>query len=61
MSDNITVELSPAEVAVIAAAFDRWPTITDPPPPAFFEVESKLQKALGANLEAQKAFEDMRK
>jgi len=65
MTDTITVELTPAEVAVIAAAFDRWTVAanagtSEQPPEAFFLVEAKLGNALKANPAAQKAVEDLR-
>ncbi|WP_354097642.1 hypothetical protein [Bradyrhizobium sp. S3.2.12] len=53
---NITVNLAPAEVAAIQRSLDRHP-ISQTPPPGFWSLQTKINQALAANPEAQRAFQ----
>jgi hypothetical protein len=52
---GITIQLTQAEVAVISQMVDRWPTLTEPPPPAYWDLQSELGRALRANPDALRA------
>ncbi|QDF38269.1 hypothetical protein FJN17_12200 [Bradyrhizobium symbiodeficiens] len=56
--ENITLQLSPAEVVAITRAMDRWPFGTRTPP-GFFEVQGKIGRALDQNPDGREAVKEL--
>jgi hypothetical protein len=56
---DITLKLTPAQAAEIMRLVDRQP-LSEAPPPAFFDLQTKLGAALEANPAAMRAFRSAR-
>jgi hypothetical protein len=50
---NLILTLTPAEAVALQRSLDLWP-LNDTRPPGFWELQSKLVAAVGANPQAKK-------
>jgi hypothetical protein len=61
LAQDVTMTLTPAEIAVLTQALDLVPTNISPPPPqAFWEAQAAINRALQANPDALRAVLSLR-